>query len=291
MTLQRRSKRSRRLRGALLTTLLAAPLTLLPAGSGVAASGGEGGWNKPGCTSERERPVVLVHGTGGNAWLSWFGLAPYLVERGYCVYSLNYGQMSGVPILHGLAPIEGSADQLADFVDGVLATTGADEVDIVGHSQGGMMPRYYLKHHPEGEEQVNALIALAPSTNGTTASGLIALLDLVPGLSDFLNEHSPVFVQQATGSRFITELNEGGYTLPGVDYTVIGTNRDHVITPYDTQFIDEPGVTNVLLQDLCPENESGHMALALSDEMAFHEVANALDPASAEPTGCELLPE
>ncbi|WP_228078218.1 esterase/lipase family protein [Streptomyces profundus] len=285
-----RRKRSRRLRGALLSALLIAPLTLLPAGSSAAASG-DGGWNKRNCASEHDRPVVLVHGTGGNAWLSWLGLAPYLVERGYCVYSLDYGQMSGVPILHGLAPIEGSAAQLATFVDGVLATTGADEVDIVGHSQGGMMPRYYLKHHADGADRVNALIALAPSTNGTTASGLIGLLDLVPGLTAFLDEHSPVLLQQMVGSEFITGLNAGGYTLPGVEYTVIGTEHDQVITPYETQFIDEPGVTNVLLQELCPENESGHMALVLGDRMAFQEVANALDPANAEPADCRLLSE
>lgn len=43
---------------------------------------------------------------------------------------------------------------------------------------------------------------------------------------------------------------------------------------------------NVLLQDLCPLDLSEHLAIGLSDRIAFHEVANALDPARATPTTC-----
>ncbi len=50
-----------------------------------------------------------------------------------------------MPVFNGLGPIDKSAGQLAAFVDKVLASTGAAKADIVGHSQGGMMPNYYLK--------------------------------------------------------------------------------------------------------------------------------------------------
>ena len=52
----------------------------------------------------------------------------------------------------------------------VLAATGAAKVDLVGHSQGGMMPRYYLKFLG-GAALVNRLVALAPSNHGTTLDG------------------------------------------------------------------------------------------------------------------------
>jgi hypothetical protein len=42
----------------------------------------------------------------------------------------------------------------------------------------------------------------------------------------------------------------------------------------------------VLLQDLCPVDFSEHLAIGLFDRIAFHEVANALDPAHARPTTC-----
>ncbi|WP_333759317.1 esterase/lipase family protein, partial [Streptomyces sp. ISBFB 2968] len=231
------------------------------------------------------RPVVLVHGTFGNSVDNWLGLAPYLKNRGYCVFSLDYGQLPGVPLFHGLGPVEKSAEQLAAHVDKVLAATGATETDLVGHSQGGMMPRYYLKFLG-GAAEVNALVGIAPSNHGTTLSGLTRLLPYFPGAEDLLNEHTPALADQVVGSDVLTRLNAGGDTVPGVRYTVLATKYDEVVTPYRGQFLDGPGVRNVLLQDLCPLDLSEHLAIGLFDRIAFHEVTNALDPAHATPTTC-----
>jgi triacylglycerol esterase/lipase EstA (alpha/beta hydrolase family) len=246
-----------------------------------------GGWNDYDCkpSEEHPRPVVLVHGTGGNAVDNWLGLAPYLKDRGYCVFSLDYGQYNNIPLLYGLGPIEDSAGQLDTFVDKVLDSTGTGKVDIVGHSQGGMMPRYYMKFL-DGAEKVNALVGIAPSNHGTTLSGLTKLVDLIPGLGDAVDGLAPSLMQQKEGSDFINRLNEGGDTLPGVKYTVIATKYDEVVTPYKSQFLEGDDVNNVVLQDLCPADISEHLAVGLFDKLAFHETANALDPANAEPTTC-----
>ncbi|WP_455354659.1 esterase/lipase family protein [Streptomyces sp. SYSU K217416] len=263
-----------------------AAVTAAPATAGAAAAPSSG-WNNYSCkpSAAHPRPVVLVHGTFGNSVDNWLGLAPYLVHRGYCVYSLDYGQLPGVPFFHGLGPIDKSAEQLDAFVDKVLAATGAAEADLVGHSQGGMMPRYYLKFLG-GADEVNALIGLAPDNHGTTLMGLTKLLPYFPGAEDLLSTATPALADQVAGSAFLTKLNEGGDTVPGVRYTVIATKYDQVVTPYRSQFLDGPGVRNVLLQDLCPVDFSEHVAIGLMDRIAFHETANALDPAHAKRTTC-----
>ncbi|GAA2922412.1 lipase family alpha/beta hydrolase [Streptomyces erythrogriseus] len=267
--------------------LLAAVAVIAPAASSAQAAVPSSGWNDFTCkpSAAHPRPVVLVHGTFGNSVDNWLGLAPYLKNRGYCVFSLDYGQLPGVPFFHGLGPVEKSAEQLDAYVDRVRAATGAAKVDIVGHSQGGMMPRYYLKFLG-GAAEVNALIGIAPSNHGTTLSGLTALLPYFPGAEDLLSSATPALADQIAGSAFLTKLNAGGDTVPGVRYTVIATKYDQVVTPYRSAFLTGPNVRNVVLQDLCAVDLSEHLAIGLLDRIAFHEVANALDPARAKPTTC-----
>ncbi|MFK4139646.1 esterase/lipase family protein [Streptomyces filamentosus] len=271
---------------ALSVLLLTIAAVLAPTAAAQAAAPSRG-WNDWTCkpSAAPPRPVVLVHGTFGNAVDNWLALAPYLVNRGYCVYSLDYGQLPNVPLFHGLGPIEKSAGQLDAFVDRVLAATGAPEADLVGHSQGGMMPRWYLKFLG-GAEKVNALVGIAPDNHGTTLLGLTKLLPYFPGAEDLLTASTPGLADQIAGSAFLTKLNAGGDTVPGVRYHVIATRYDEVVTPYRSQFLTGPDVTNVLIQDKCALDLSEHVAIGLTDRVAFHEVANALDPAHATPTSC-----
>ncbi|CCK31198.1 secreted lipase [Streptomyces davaonensis JCM 4913] len=278
----------KRLLRPVIALLLTAAVAVVPAAtSAQAAEAASSGWNDYNCkpSAAHPRPVVLVHGTLGNSVDNWLGLAPYLTKRGYCVFSLDYGQLPGVPFFYGLGPIDKSAEQLDAFVDKVLAATGAAEADLVGHSQGGMMPRYYLKFLG-GAAEVNALVGLAPDNHGTSLSGLTNLLPYFPGAEDLISAATPGLADQIVGSAFLTKLNAGGDTVPGVKYTVIATKYDEVVTPYRSGFLDGADVHNVLLQDLCSVDLSEHLAIGLLDRIAFHEVANALDPAKATRTTC-----
>ncbi|UXY18942.1 lipase family protein [Streptomyces cynarae] len=276
----------KRLIRPLAALALTAAVAFVPAATAEAAAPSTG-WNDYSCkpSAAHPRPVVLVHGTFANSVDNWLAFAPYLEDRGYCVFSLDYGQLSGVPLFHGLGPIDQSAQQLSVFVDDVRAATGAAKVDIVGHSQGGMMPRYYLKFLG-GAAKVNTLVGIAPDNHGTTLDGLTNLLPYFPGAQDLLSATTPGLADQVAGSAFLTKLNAGGDTVAGVHYTVIATKYDEVVTPYRSQFLTGSDVHNVLLQDLCGVDLSEHVMIGLSDRIAFHEAANALDPAHATATTC-----
>ena len=271
----------------LAALLLTATVAILPAATAHADSAPSSGWNNYSCkpSAAHPRPVVLVHGTLGNSVDNWLALAPYLTSRGYCVFSLDYGQLPGVPLFYGLGPIDKSAAQLQVFVDKVLAATGAAKADLVGHSQGGLMPRYYLKFLG-GAAKVNALVGLAPDNHGTTLNGLTKLLPYFPGAEDLLTAATPGLADQIAGSAFLTKLNAGGDTVPGVHYTVIATKYDEVVTPYQSGFLSGSDVHNVLLQNLCGLDLSEHVAIGILDRIAYHEVVNALDPAHASATTC-----
>ncbi|MCT9107172.1 esterase/lipase family protein [Streptomyces mirabilis] len=276
----------KRLLRPLTALLLTAVVAVVPAATAHAAAPSSG-WNDYSCkpSATHPRPVVLVHGTFANSIDNWLAFAPYLVNRGYCVFSLDYGQLPGVPLFNALGPIDKSAEQLQVFVDKVLTATGAAKADLVGHSQGGLMPRYYLKFLG-GAAKVNTFVGIAPDNHGTTLDGLTNLLPYFPGAEDLLSAVTPALADQIVGSAFLTKLNAGGDTVPGVHYTVIATKYDEVVTPYRSQFLTGSDVHNVLLQDLCPVDLSEHAAIGLIDRIAFHEAANALDPAHATTTNC-----
>ena len=91
--------------------------------------------------------------------------------------------------------------------------------------------------------------------------------------------------QQTSGSAFLQNLNAGGDTVPGVDYTVIETEYDEVVTPYTSAFLSGRHVTNITLQNQCPDDFSEHLTTPY-DPNALHDVLNALDPATATPVQC-----
>jgi triacylglycerol esterase/lipase EstA (alpha/beta hydrolase family) len=262
----------------------------------------EGAWNETwdttaltggnnGCkpSSAHPYPVVLVHATFADEGSNWVTLSPLLANAGYCVYAFNYGEtiLSGLfGNIDGLGHITQSAEELKTFVNKVLSQTKASQVDLVGHSQGGLMPNYYLKYLG-GASKVNTFVALAPSNHGTTLDGLTELIDNFPFASLAINVFlevigAPALPEQEVGSAFEKKTFEGGDTVSGPRYVVIETTHDEVVTPYTNAFLSGSGVTNITVQNQCPKDPVAHIGM-FEDSPALQNVLNQLS-ASPNPS-------
>ncbi len=291
--------------GFIALTLIALTLTISPATAAskplpvpynflpAAIFGGTPGSNAPGTndwtckpSAAHPRPVVLVHGTFGNQSTNWQTYGPLLKNNGYCVFALTYGALPApypINALGGFTSMRTSAAQLRDFVNHVLATTDASQVDLVGHSQGTLMPAYYLKYLG-GAPKVHNYISLAPLWHGTEF--LPAPVAKALGI-----DPSAVPVCAACGefdpnSTFMKEIRSGGVAVPGVHYVNIVTKYDELVRPYTSGI--ETGMTNIVLQDRCKLDYTEHFEIA-ADRNASRYVLNALDPAHPKPITCSLV--
>lgn len=242
-------------------------------------------------------PVVLVHGLTGNKATNWQTYAPLLKNNGYCVFALTYGQSALAPrpyrnVFGGFARMESSAKQLRAFVARVLAATGAAKVDIVGHSEGTVMPDYYVKFLG-GARYVDRYVSLAPLWHGTNLLGLATLsklgapLGLTPVLDGGFAPYFASGPELLTGSAFYRKLRSGGTpAVRGVRYTNIVTKDDELVTPYTSGI--QRGMTNYTVQDYCRLDFSDHFEIA-ADPVAARLVLNSLDPAHARRVPCRLV--
>jgi pimeloyl-ACP methyl ester carboxylesterase len=154
------------------------------------------------------RPVVLVHGLISTAekfnvyinYLESIGLQGYAAGDGQFKGVLKMGDISN-PAAPTLTIVQNAA-QLDTYIDGVKRSTGAEQVDLLAHSMGGLVSRYYI-HELMAEDDVAQLIMLGTPNGGSTCGGLLsslgfflpATLELQPG---YLNN---IFNRQITNTR------------------------------------------------------------------------------------------
>lgn len=239
-------------------------------------------------------PVVLTHGLSANQTVNWQAFSPLLANAGYCVFTLTYGTIEGVgtPSYQpgGVRPMEESAEELAAFVDKVLAATGASKVDILGHSEGTLMPSYYVRFL-DGGSRVDKYVSLTPLWEGTTVLGLDSLygygeaFGFKPIVDGVFAPWCGSCTQFLRGSDYLKKLHAKGIFDPAVTYTNIVTRYDQLVVPYTSGVAEGDNITNIVLQDECRRDYSDHAAVAFSPNAGGH-VLNALDPANAKPVEC-----
>jgi triacylglycerol esterase/lipase EstA (alpha/beta hydrolase family) len=114
----------------------------------------------PGARTKGPRPIILLHGYAMNR-ANFLPLAYRLAGAGLGpIFGFEYWT---------LGRIVAASRQLGWFVDEVRAQTGASEVDLVGHSMGGVVARYYVTL-AGGDAAVKNLVTLGSPHAGTDVS-------------------------------------------------------------------------------------------------------------------------
>ena len=252
------------------------------------------GVNDPSCrpSAAHPSPVVLLHGLGANANEDLNVLQGQLAQQGYCTFALTYGVDPRFPYAGGVRPIAESAPAIAAFITQVVNETGAPTADVVGHSEGAFQSLYVTKTQGIAAK-IGRVVAIAPPTHGTTFGGMTTLAYLFGNTSrqttkTLLDTFGCYACDDLiVGGAAVQTLDDGPIAQPGVTYTIIASHHDELVTPTDTALVNEPGVTNEYVQDVCPLDPVGHLGEAY-DSTVWQMVENALDPAHAKPIACSF---
>ncbi|WP_369137658.1 lipase family alpha/beta hydrolase [Modestobacter versicolor] len=183
-------------------------------------------------------PVLLVPGYGGSTSALQV-LADRLTATG------RDATVVAVPG-DGTGDLTASADVLAGAVDDALARTGADSVDVVGYSAGGVIARLWAADGGAG--QARRVVTLGSPHHGTTVA------DLAAGV---LPTECPEGCRQlTTGSELLSRLNAGDETPEGPTWVSVWTTADQTVTPPDSAVLE--GAVDLRVQDVCADSRVAH---------------------------------
>ncbi len=135
----------------------------------------------------KPRPVVMVHGFNADfhTWDTYLGPGSYLAEIELAGFAVGDGQVQGTLNTGSLADptrrtntIAENAAILGQYIANVQKLTGAEQVDLLVHSMGGMISRYYLDRVMT-DDNVAQLIILGTPMAGSACANLPAALGLM----------------------------------------------------------------------------------------------------------------
>jgi triacylglycerol esterase/lipase EstA (alpha/beta hydrolase family) len=211
-------------------------------------------------------PVIVVGGLIGVS-IAYDPIASRLRADGYRTWIYQLPNL-------GFGDIRESAKALSSYVDQVRAATGSAKVDLVTHSEGGLVSRWYVKFLGGGAK-VDHYISLGTPQYGTYVANIINFVGLGSCVGIVACQ------QMSIGSSFLTDLNAGDDTPGTVRWTTIRTWQDELVRPVDNAVLAD-GVTNVLIQAWCPLRVVGHLGLVL-DGTTYTAVRQALADAAIRP--------
>ncbi|GAA3771177.1 esterase/lipase family protein [Streptomyces phyllanthi] len=204
--------------------------------------------------TEAKPPVVLLHGFIDNRSV-FVLLRRSLTQHGRReIESLNYSPLT--------RDIRTAAEVLGRHIEEICERTGHERVDIVGHSLGGLIARYYVQRL-EGDARVRTLVTLGTPHAGTRVAPLA-------------NAH-PIVRQMRPGSAVLEELHE---PAPGcrTHFVAFWSDLDHIMDPLEAACVDHPD----LIADNVRVSGIGHLALPVHPAVASG-IRQALDLDDSNP--------
>jgi lipase (class 2) len=219
-----------------------------------------------GLATSKHEPILLVPGTTltPKVDFGWNYERAFTAQaRPWCAVTLPQSAMGDV---------QTAGEYVVNAIRTMHARSGK-KVEILGHSQGGMVPRWALRFWPDTRSMVDDVIGMAPSNHGT----VVAYPVCPPAIGC-----APAFWQQRYGSRFLRALNSGAETFPGISYTDIYTVEDEVVQPnlndHGSSSLHGGGgsISNVAVQSVCPLHVADHLLVGTADPVAYALVLDAL---------------
>jgi hypothetical protein len=217
-----------------------------------------------GISGASRNPVLLVPGTNLDPEpnFSWnYERAFAAMGWPYCTVTLPG---------HALGDIQVAGEYVV-YALRTMARAAGRRVDVLGYSQGGMLPRWTLRFWPDTRRLVEDVVGLDPSNHGTVVADA-ACRSPCPA-ADW---------QQASAARFMSALNSRTETFAGIDYTVIFSRTDEIVVPN----FDATGssslrtgagrIANIAVQEICPGDSSDHLAMGTYDPVGYALAVDAL---------------
>jgi triacylglycerol esterase/lipase EstA (alpha/beta hydrolase family) len=229
---------------------------------------------------DARNPILLVPGTDLDPTpnFSWNYERAFAARRwAYCTVTLP---------AHATGDIQVAGEYVV-YAIRVMARRSGRRVDILGYSQGGMVPRWALRFWPDTRRLVRTFVALDPSNHGT-----------VDANATCQQQCSAADWQQAAGSHFMQALNSYAETFAGINYTVIYSHTDEIVVPNlnssgsSSLHTGRGRIANIAVQQVCPNDTSDHLAMGTYDPVGYALAVNAFshesvaDPAAVPPTVC-----
>ena len=166
-------------------------------------------------------PVLFVHGLYHNH------TAFYLYLRWFRKWGWQHVKAVNLP--GKFRSIQDFSGMLCEEIDEVLTETGSNQVDLVGHSMGGLVIRSYLANNP-GTTKVRKVITLGSPHAGSKLAVL--------GVGKAVKEMIP-------NSPFLEELNRELQMPESGCFYAIYTIVDNLVLPNESAKLTGDGVENV----------------------------------------------